>query len=365
MDKKFLNALFTGEAQHLVMPDRRQWEQRDLSQDLARNFSSVFNEEIEKESEKEAKKETREETGKPTDENQQQKSANNLIDEEQPKDNQQKDSPRAGCADKVQAEIQEMVRERLTNLSPMLNYLYNLMYKNPDALSIVERKEAGLDKLDQLNLMEEMKKHEVEYMEFKKMLQKHGLKLEDLTVEHFKKLAQQLTREELESYLDSLVREKRDELKNQGRKESSGERKDEDKEIQRTGIDNKSQQMDRPADDLDLLKTLANQDPNQNEQIQKQQKHRELVDKIIQRIDVRNLNERTELIMKLNPEFMGDLKLKLNYQDERISAIFETTSKEIRKLLDESSKELAEAFRAKSLNLINTKVVLVESVDEV
>jgi flagellar hook-length control protein FliK len=361
MDKKFLNSLFTGEAQQHLIPDRRQWEQRDLSHDLARNFSSVFNQELEKEDEKEVNKDGKE--GKEeAEKNEQQEASNKLIDDNRTKEQEQKEAVKTESVEKLQAELQEHVRERLTNLLPMLNYLYNLMYKNPDALTLLEKKAAGLDKLEE---MDSMKKHDVEYLEFKKMLEKRGLKIEDLTLANMKKLVQHKNREELESFLDKLVNEKRDELKNQGKKEISDKKDTKDEQIQRTGIENRNNLSERPAEALDHLKNLAGRETSRSENEEKIQKHRELVDKIIQRIDVRKLNERTELVMKLNPEFMGDLKLKLDYRDNKISALFETTSKNLRDMLNESSRELAEAFREKSLNLTDTRVILVESVDEV
>jgi flagellar hook-length control protein FliK len=348
MDKKFLNSLFTGEAQNHVIPARRDWERRDLSQDLERNFSSLFDKELDKEDESES-------TGKKPD----QDAANTLVAGGKPTGQEQQEVGKTGTS-QVQAEIQQQIKARLANLSPMLNYLYNLMYKNPDALSMLEKKAAGLDKQD---VLKEMKKFEVEYQEFKKMLEKRGLKMEDLTLDDIQKLSMHKSKEELETLMDQMAREKRTEVTDRKEEKVSTDKTGREKTTENVAVE-RSQVMDKPAQEMEFVRTLQNQAPSSSERVEKAQKQRQMVDKIIQQIDVRNLNERTELTMKLNPEFMGDLKLKLSYQDDKISALFETTSKDLRDLIHDSSSDLLEAFREKGLDLSSSKVKLVDSVDE-
>lgn len=88
-----------------------------------------------------------------------------------------------------------------------------------------------------------------------------------------------------------------------------------------------------------------------------------VIDQIMQQIEVRNFANRTELHLKLNPEYLGELKVKLVHTDDGIRADFETSSRSTRKLLREGEEELKSAAATKGVRMRSMKVTLVDKVD--
>ncbi len=88
-----------------------------------------------------------------------------------------------------------------------------------------------------------------------------------------------------------------------------------------------------------------------------------VVDQILQQIEVRNFANRTELHMKLNPEYLGELKVKLVHTDDGIRADFETSSRATRELLREGEEDLKAQAATKGVRMRSMKVTLVEKVD--
>jgi flagellar hook-length control protein FliK len=80
-------------------------------------------------------------------------------------------------------------------------------------------------------------------------------------------------------------------------------------------------------------------------------------------MDVRNFGDKTELQLRLNPEYLGELKMNIVHEDGKMVAKFETTSREVRELLEESFSELNEEFGKKGLKLTGSSVKLVENID--
>ena len=88
-----------------------------------------------------------------------------------------------------------------------------------------------------------------------------------------------------------------------------------------------------------------------------------VVDQILQQIEVRNFANRTELHMKLNPEYLGELKVKLVHTDDGIRCDFETSSRATRQLLREGEEELKTAAAGKGVRMRSMNVTLVDKVD--
>lgn len=89
-----------------------------------------------------------------------------------------------------------------------------------------------------------------------------------------------------------------------------------------------------------------------------------VVDQIMQQIEVRNFANRTELNFKLNPEYLGELKVKLVHTDDGIRADFETSSRKTRQLLRDGEEELKTQAATKGVRMRSMKVSLVEKVDD-
>lgn len=99
-------------------------------------------------------------------------------------------------------------------------------------------------------------------------------------------------------------------------------------------------------------------------QADRNQERKSVIDQILQKIEVRNFQNRTELNLKLNPEYLGELKIKLVHTDEGVRADFETSSKQTRALLRESEEELRTVAGAKGIRLGTMRFTLVEKVED-
>lgn len=99
------------------------------------------------------------------------------------------------------------------------------------------------------------------------------------------------------------------------------------------------------------------------QQVNRSQERQSVIDQILQQIEVRNLANRTELNLKLNPEYLGELKVKLVHTDDGVRADFETSSKQTRELLREGEEELKAQANAKGVRLRSARFRLVESQD--
>lgn len=88
-----------------------------------------------------------------------------------------------------------------------------------------------------------------------------------------------------------------------------------------------------------------------------------VIDQIMQQIEVRNFANRTELNFKLNPEYLGELKVKLVHTDEGVRADFETSSRSTRQLLREGEEDLKTQAATKGVRMRSMKVTLVDKVD--
>lgn len=95
----------------------------------------------------------------------------------------------------------------------------------------------------------------------------------------------------------------------------------------------------------------------------KARERQSVIDQILQQIEVRNFANRTELHLKLNPEYLGELKVKLVHTDDGIRADFETSSKATRQILREGEEELKAQAKDKGVRFKAMRVTLVENVD--
>jgi hypothetical protein len=91
-------------------------------------------------------------------------------------------------------------------------------------------------------------------------------------------------------------------------------------------------------------------------------KREEVIRQIIQHVELRNIGNKTELTLKLNPEYLGDMKLKLTKDGDRITAEFQTVSPIVREAIEESREELMSALNDYGIKLSKVKVDLVEDV---
>ena len=244
-------------------------------------------------------------------------------------------------------------RERLIKMSPLLNYLYNLMYKDPNALTNVERRMAGMDKMAAFG------QYDVQYSQLKKMLSQRGMKLSDLNFVQMSKLAKTKNSAQVGAYLDQLSKE----MKTKGSdKKGLKNLVEKGKEAQARRAEGKTAEQLRQESNQNLRQAMGTDKSARTDKSQELFNRKEALDQIISKIDIRNLNEQTNMVMKLNPEFLGGLKLMISKKDDKLQARFETTSKQVRELIEESVDELTAMFKRKGLKIADAKVKLVDSV---
>lgn len=94
------------------------------------------------------------------------------------------------------------------------------------------------------------------------------------------------------------------------------------------------------------------------------EQRRQVMDQILAQIDVRNVANQTEMNLRLNPEYLGEVKITLVHDDEGgVKAMFKTTSKATREVLDENSAELIDQARGKGVRIGSMAVSLVDNID--
>lgn len=93
------------------------------------------------------------------------------------------------------------------------------------------------------------------------------------------------------------------------------------------------------------------------------EQRRQIMDQILAQIDVKNVANQTEMNLRLNPEYLGEVKITLVHDDEGgVRANFQTTSKATREVLSESSEELISQARGKGVRIGAMNVSLVDDI---
>lgn len=346
MDNRILASLMGVGRSQDMRPTGGRGQKRDATEDEGRLFQQFFDEETKKGA-KTTQKESNEISlieGKKEPEKDSKKLVTTTTS-----DKAKVDSKMEELQQKLQAEI----KEKLTKMNPTLNYLYNLMYKNPDALSLVERQALGLEKQPEYG---------AGLQEFNKLLSERGIKLSQLTFNQIAKLAQCNTKEQIAAFLDNVVKPAGKKFEDQLKKAGVDE-KEKDETVKEMMSDKVAVPKERAEN---IAETLKAQKTEQNEQAEKtahQIKREEVIDQIIKQMEIRNFANKTELQMKLNPEYLGELKMNLTYEEGRMVARFETTSREVREMLVESMSDLTDEFTKKGLKVAKTDVKLVDTID--
>ena len=97
-------------------------------------------------------------------------------------------------------------------------------------------------------------------------------------------------------------------------------------------------------------------------QVERSQKRQQVIDQIVTHMEIRNFANKDELQLRLNPEYLGELKIKLTQtKDGELSAQFITDSEETREVLTESRNQLREHIEGKGMRLRQIEVEMVDS----
>ena len=97
-------------------------------------------------------------------------------------------------------------------------------------------------------------------------------------------------------------------------------------------------------------------------QVERSQQTQQVIDQIVTHMEIRNFANKDELQLRLNPEYLGELKIKLTQtKDGELSAQFITDSEETREVLTESRNQLREHIEGKGMRLRQIEVEMVDS----
>lgn len=207
-------------------------------------------------------------------------------------------------------------------LSPLLYYLYHLVLKSPDAVSLRDKQAFKLDANDP---------GKVDIKELQKLLKQKGLDINTFKPEQITQLINRGSKSNLTAYLDQLVKEQR--LAGDLAAEKASE-------ISKT--------FETSGKVFEKVKTPESLD------------RQEIIQQIIQYIKVKNLDEASEMAIKLNPDYLGQVNLKIVAEGNKVKVTFETTSREVRDIIRDSKDDLTDAFKSQGLVLTTLEAKVVE-----
>lgn len=241
-----------------------------------------------------------------------------------------------------EAELAEQ-QKKGSNLTPMQNFLFNLVLKNPDALSLSEKQSLGLDKL----------KQNVNLKDLNSLMAQRGLNYSELTSDHIFELNQKGSLAEAKAFLDELARQKKDGTLEQRAKTKLVE---DASASTRTHTTEDVKDSGKPEGPAQAEKQEAMQEAART-------RRTEVIDQIVSHMELQNVANRTELSLRLNPEYLGELKMKLTFEDGKLSIDAETPSKLVRETLEEGADDMKKQFGEKGIKLDRVRVKLVDTVN--
>lgn len=250
-----------------------------------------------------------------------------------------------------QKELEEQFKRRMgLNVDKLIgtrNFIYNLVLKDPATLNISERQALHLG---------EFSNSQIALKDFQSALSEKGLHLKDLSFTQISQLSRCHSKEELATRLDSLDVSHHE------------------------GFAPLAVRMERstryPSSPLSPAYTdlkmghvngvngqVRSADKTQQAADARKKQREDVIRQVMVHIDVQRVANQTEVALKLNPEFLGDMKIKLRFEGHNnVAADFETTSADTKSLLDEDMDSLRDAFDRKGMTLTHGRTHLVETV---
>jgi len=212
--------------------------------------------------------------------------------------------------------------------------IHDLSLKDRDALSLSQRQTLGMGAEGSAGVGAD---------EFQRMMASRNLKMSDMNMHQISQMMQRSSKEQITSFLDHMVNEKR---------KAGGEALPGAPGAQQGTASEGSAPTGPSLADLKAERAEA----------ERSVKREEVVKQIIQHAELRNIGNRTELSLKLNPEYLGDMKLKLILKGDEVTAEFNTSSKYVREAIEESHGELSDALASQGIKIGRISVNLVDKV---
>lgn len=232
-----------------------------------------------------------------------------------------------------------------SELSPMHQFLYCLVYKDPSILSLSEKSLMHLEDSNTHTLRKDLSLNE-----FQKLLNGYNININKLTFVQIAKLAQLNSKPEVMAFLQTLKKEIG--------KESTSEKSDEERlELLNLELQEKENILMPINGSLSLI---PQKESFQKFQLEKANEisDEEFVAQVLNAIAVRRPEELTEVVIKLQPEHLGSLRLmvKVN-KDHGTEAHFEAESEFSRNLIESNLDDLKSALSRHGLKINKLTVV--------
>lgn len=253
--------------------------------------------------------------------------------------------------DAAQAQAQA-ADAKLTDPKSLLGskaYLYQLAYKNVDTMSLAERQALKADKAS---------RDGVGFKDLQRMMSEQGMKLRDLSCTQLADLTRTNSRNSVSQALETIAKEKKEEAQavapgTDGVAATNA--------ASSASAQQSSEVKTSEAPSLAAAAVQNAQGPAPTQESAQARRRREVIDQIVNHMELRNLANRDELHLKLNPEYLGELKIQLVQKEGgEVSARFLTTSEDTREVLSESRSDLRKRVEDRGVRLGSIEVDLVE-----
>ncbi len=247
-------------------------------------------------------------------------------------------------AEKAEAQAQAKAEQAKITQNPQSMgskaFLYDMMYRNPDTLSMAEKQAMKLDEASK------------------------ALKMPNAQPKENSGVAKEATAQANTSSKEapSLAGQKFDELLGKTGKKEEGKQLTTEAAQAASGAA-KGDKAEKADDSVALNSANKAEEAHKTQRLTQTQKRQQVINQIVTHMEIRNFTSRDELTLRLNPEYLGELKIKINRsKDGELSAQFITDSEDTREVLQESRAELREHIEKKGMNLRNIDIEMVDHI---
>lgn len=247
-------------------------------------------------------------------------------------------------AEKAEAQAQAKADQAKMTQNPQSMgskaFLYDMMYRNPDTLSMAEKQAMKLDEASK------------------------ALKMQNAQPKENAGAAKEAPTQTNVSNKEAaaLSGQKFDELLGKTSKKEDGKQLTTEAS-QAASSAAKGDKAEKADDSVALNSTNKAEETHKTQRLTQTQKRQQVINQIVTHMEIRNFTSRDELTLRLNPEYLGELKIKINRgKDGELSAQFITDSEDTREVLQESRAELREHIEKKGMNLRSIDIEMVDHI---
>lgn len=247
-------------------------------------------------------------------------------------------------AEKAEAQAQAKADQAKMTQNPQSMgskaFLYDMMYRNPDTLSMAEKQAMKLDEASKALKMQNAQPKE-NAGAAKEAPTQAGASNKEAT---------------------ALAGQKFDELLGKTSKKEEGKQLTTEAGQAASGAA-KGEKAEKADDSVALNSANKAEETHKTQRLTQTQKRQQVINQIVTHMEIRNFTSRDELTLRLNPEYLGELKIKINRgKDGELSAQFITDSEDTREVLQESRAELREHIEKKGMNLRSIDIEMVDHI---